>query len=64
MQNLQQQLDTMSVDYGDLKGLFHVLQTGTDQEATALLARLRIGQSREELMASVASLQPTLPAAS
>lgn len=50
MQNLQQQLTTRTADYTRLRSLFTALEQGTDQEATTLLARLRMGAGIEDLL--------------
>ncbi|KAK5168637.1 uncharacterized protein LTR77_005946 [Saxophila tyrrhenica] len=57
MQNLQQQLEARTADHGRLQNLFSLLQNGTDQEATSLLARMRMGAGVDELL-SVAQPSP------
>lgn len=57
MQNLQQQLNTTSGDYGRLLDLFSAFQSGSDHEATTLLARLRLGESIDSLLTTVPSNQ-------
>ena len=53
MQNLQQQLDRRNDEYGRLMHLFGALRSGTDVDATTLLARLRLGESIDDLVAAV-----------
>ncbi len=50
MQNLQQQLDSRTSEHGKLVSLFNALQHGSDQDATSILARLRMGSSIDELL--------------
>ena len=49
MQNLQQQLEATTTDRGKMQSLFNMLQHGSDQEATMLLATLRMGATIDEL---------------
>lgn len=53
MQNLQNQLHSKTDEHGKLKQLFDALQRGSDQEATTLLARLRLGDSIDDLLSYV-----------
>ena len=57
MQDLRQQVEGKSEAIRNLMTLFHAFRVLSDYEATALLARLRLGASLGELMAVVASLQ-------
>lgn len=59
MQNLQQQLEIRSADYAKLQSVFAALEQGTDQEATTLLARLRMGASTEDLLHFTQSVHPS-----
>ena len=53
MQGLQQQLDQRNVDHDRLMILMNAFQHGSDDLATFLLARLRIGESVEQLVCSI-----------
>lgn len=57
MQNLQNQLDTKSEDYSRLMQLFNALQQGSDHVATTILARLRLGESLENLIAMIEKIE-------
>ena len=50
MQSLQSQLGAMSDEYEKLKQLFEALRHGNDQESTTLLAKLRMGDSIDDLL--------------
>lgn len=50
MQSIQQKLDSKTEICNRLMKLVYVLQYGSDQEATTLLARLRLGESIENLL--------------
>jgi hypothetical protein len=50
MQSLQSQLGTMSDELEKLKQLFEALRRGNDQESTTLLAKLRMGDSIDDLL--------------
>lgn len=53
MQGLQQQLDKRNEDHDRIMILMNALQHGTDDMATLLLARLRIGESLDKLVTSI-----------
>lgn len=55
MQGLQQQLEQRTEDHDRLMVLMNALQHGSDDTATLLLARLRIGESIDELISSIES---------
>lgn len=50
MQNLQQQLQARDHEIATTTRLLNMLQTSTDQHATELLARLRLGESVDEIV--------------
>ena len=50
MQSLQSQLTTLSDEHKKLKDLFEALRRGNDQESTTLLAKLRMGDSIDNLL--------------
>lgn len=52
MQSLRKQLGDKDKAYDQLLELFHVLRYGSDEEASLLLARLRLGDDLDELHAS------------
>ncbi len=53
MQQLAQQLKDVDDNCALLSGFFDVLQTIPDELAFALLARIRIGESTEDIMKSL-----------
>ncbi|KAF2487105.1 hypothetical protein BDY17DRAFT_319672 [Neohortaea acidophila] len=53
MQHLQHQLNKRNEDYGRLVRLFGALQSGSEEQATGLLARLRRGESLDSLVGRV-----------
>lgn len=55
MQGLQQQLEQRTEDHDRLMVLMNALQHSSDDIATLLLARLRIGESIDELISSIES---------
>lgn len=57
MQNLQQQLDNKTIDHERLQEILRAMEEGTDQEATALLARLRLSLGVDDLHLFAQSLQ-------
>ena len=57
MQNLQQLLDKKNEDHDRLVVLFNAFQQGSVDQATNLLARLRIGESIESLAAEIEQSQ-------
>ena len=59
MQHLQQQIENKNQNLNRLMDLFNALQNGTDHEATTLLARLRLGESIDDLLSSVQPNQPS-----
>jgi hypothetical protein len=59
MQNLQQQLEVRTTDHERMQDLFNRLQNGSDQEATTLLATLRLGATIDELTGGSAG--PSVP---
>jgi hypothetical protein len=50
MQHLQQQLDIRNAEFTQLQNLFNAMRYASDQQATGLLARMRLGASVEELL--------------
>ena len=48
-QNLQQKLEVKTRDYDRVMNVIQRLQSGSDNEAASLLARLRLGQSVEQV---------------
>jgi hypothetical protein len=50
MQHLQQQLDIRNAELAQLQNLFNTMRYGSDQQATGLLARMRLGASAEEML--------------
>ena len=61
MQSLQQQLESKTEEYNRLMHFFITLQSGTDNQATTLLARLRLGESIDDLIGPVGSAQSSSP---
>lgn len=57
MQNLQQQLEGKTGEHTKLVNLFNAMQRGSDQEATTLLARLRLGADVDDLLTMVEATQ-------
>lgn len=57
MQHLQNQLTSKSDDYDKLKQLFEAMQGGDNQRATMLLAKLRMGDSIDDLLSYVGESQ-------
>jgi ABC-type phosphate/phosphonate transport system ATPase subunit len=57
MQNLQKQLTSKSEDLEKLKMLFEALSRGSDQQATTLLAQLRLGDSINDLLSYISGDQ-------
>lgn len=57
MQNLQQMLDKKTEDFDRVMTLFSAFQHGSDELATNLLARLRIGESIESLVQELETQQ-------
>jgi hypothetical protein len=57
MQNLQKQLNSKSEDLEKFKMLFEAFWRGSDQQATALLARLRVGDSIDDLLSYLSADQ-------
>jgi uncharacterized protein YbaP (TraB family) len=57
MQNLQKQLTSKSEDLEKLKMLFEALSRGSDQQATMLLAQLRLGDSIDDLLSYISGDQ-------
>ncbi|KAK3679399.1 hypothetical protein LTR78_000960 [Recurvomyces mirabilis] len=53
-QNLQQKLEVKSRDYDRVMSVLQRLQSGTDNEAAGLLARLRLGESVEQVTEDMA----------
>ena len=49
MESLRQRLDNRTKEYKCLIALFDALREGSDFEATTLLARLRMGESLDDL---------------
>jgi hypothetical protein len=50
MQHLQQQLDIRNAEIAQLQNLFSAMRYGTDQQASGLLASMRLGASVEEML--------------
>lgn len=59
MQHLQHQLNKRNEDYGRLVRLFSALQSGSEEQATGLLARLRRGESLDSLVGRVEASSST-----
>lgn len=59
MQNLQNQLGSKTEQHDKLQRLFDALRRGSDQEATTLLARLRLGSTIDDLLAYVGEVEPS-----
>ena len=57
MQNLQQQLGAKTEDYDRLMNLFNALSERSDHEATTLLARIRLGEPVQNLIATIEAAQ-------
>lgn len=59
MQNLQNQLRSTTEEKEKLEKLFNAMQTGTDHAAAELLARLKMGDTIDDLLSYIGESQPS-----
>lgn len=57
MQNLKRDIETMNEKCDRLEALMRALTIRSDQDATALLARLRLGENVDDLAAKAKIVQ-------
>jgi len=58
MQDLQQKLESRTQDLGRAMTVIEIMQRGSDQDATEVLARLRLGDTLQKVVDALEAKSP------